>query len=149
MKKKLKQIILQIQFLPQTTVSFFFRMDSSIKCPIAGFSIFGPWNVWIGTSRASCLPEFCWNGRLGREGRCREGANSIASFFLPSFSGPHVELCHQSQRSKTVEATILAFIYLCRTAWRHPPRRYSSQGLWADERTRLTLVFWFYNVSYL
>jgi hypothetical protein len=40
-----------------------------------------------------------------REGR---GANPIvSSSFLLSFGGPHAGLCHQGQRPKTVEATML------------------------------------------
>jgi hypothetical protein len=48
-------------------------------------------------------------GCEGREEREWKVANPLATFFfLPSFGGPHDGLCHQGQRPKTVEATILA-----------------------------------------
>jgi hypothetical protein len=53
------------------------------------------------------LPEVCWKGCLGRVGRGRDGATSVASFFIfPSFRGLHDGLCHKGPRPNTVDVSI-------------------------------------------
>jgi hypothetical protein len=75
----------------------------------AGFSVFGLWNVWIGTPKRITYQKFA--ERVGKEGNGKEGRGK-PSYPLPLPSllgGPHARLCHQGQWPKTVEATILSY----------------------------------------